>query len=401
MDSPIDASTARQSAIGSIHDSIHTHARDVACQQPHARAMPTRLAVRSRLHASRSTHRASLSQSGRVGKASGMRRPVLSVPPTVPRVLLLALSLLGWGLALLVIIITVRATIEARGEPVTMGTDVYTYWIAGRHLLEGESLYRAVSIIGLDAYRYPPPFAQAWAPLALLPALLADWVWRILGLLSIRYMAGSWQVTGVWFLFPGTITELSAGNVTFQMAALTVAGLRGRAEGIFPAAIVKFSTAVVVPFLWVRRPEARRGLLVGALIAVAIVATSFLADPGRWSEYVDHLRSQGGFSLSGTAIVYILPSASADFLLRLVIAATIVIAAIRFDSPHLAFVASFLATPTIWAQRTAILIALLTLENDRWLRPHLWPWRPRGRSLETGRAPTGPESPGVETVGAP
>ena len=67
----------------------------------------------------------------------------------------------------------------------------------------------------------------------MLPEVLTDWGWRALGLLSIRYMAGSWLVTGLWWLFPGSIIEITAGNVTFQIAALTVAGLRGIALGSF------------------------------------------------------------------------------------------------------------------------------------------------------------------------
>jgi hypothetical protein len=84
-----------------------------------------------------------------------------------------------------------------------------------------------------------------------------------------------------------------------------------------------------------------------------------------------------------------------------VIAGALVIAAVRFDSPRLAFVASFLAMPTIWLQRSAILFALLTLENDRWLRPYLWPW---ARGTVSGRdpgSPPRPASPAADTAIAP
>ncbi len=151
----------------------------------------------------------------------------------------------------------------------------------------------------LGGYLYPPPFAQAWVPLSFLPEVVVDWGWRILGVLSVRYMAGSWQVAGLWWLFPGTIVEITAGNVTFQVAALTVAGLRGRAEGILPAAVVKFSTLAVVPFLWLRRPETRRGLLVGGVAAAAIVVVSVLLAPDLWRDWVASIGGQGGFSLRG------------------------------------------------------------------------------------------------------
>ena len=48
-----------------------------------------------------------------------------------------------------------------------------------------------------------------------------------------------------------------------------MAGLRGHGATIFPAALIKFSAIAVAPFLWFRRRETRRGLLVGAAIAGA------------------------------------------------------------------------------------------------------------------------------------
>jgi hypothetical protein len=211
----------------------------------------------------------------------------------------------------------------------------------------------------------------------MLPPLVADWAWRVLGILCIRYMARSWLMTGVWLLFPGALIELTAGNVTFQLAALTVAGLRGRAEGILPAALVKVDTLAVVPFLWFRRPAARKGLLVGGAIAVLMVGASVILGPELWRDYAGTLGSQAGLSLQSTDIVHILPSTGTDFVLRLAIATIIIVASIRFDSPHLAFIAMFIAAPTIWAQRSVVLLALLTLEGDGWLKPYLWPWRAR------------------------
>jgi hypothetical protein len=323
-----------------------------------------------------------------------MRPPAVSIQWLVPRVFLLLLSIIGWGLFLRMVVVNVAATVSLSGEAVSgLGIDTYAYWLAGSHLLDGAPLYEARALDELGAYFYAPPFAQAWMPLSLLPQVVVEWGWRILGLLSIRYMAGSWLVSGLWMLFPGTIVELTAGNVTFQVAALTVAGLRGRAEGIFPAALVKLSSVAVVPFLWLRRPAARRGLLVGSAITAVVVAVSVVADAGLWRDYLDTLRGQADLSFEGTSILHILPTPAADYLLRVAVAAVIVIASVRFDSPHLAYLAAFLATPTLWEQRLAVLSALLTLENDRWLRPYLWPWRRVGVPAEQAATPTLARSP--------
>ena len=72
--------------------------------------------------------------------------------------------------------------------------------------------------------------------------------------------------------------------------------------------------------------------------------------------------------------MHVLPTPAADFLLRVVVAAVVVVASVRLDSPHLAYVAAFLITPTLWVQRFSVLFALLTLQNDDWLKPYRWPW---------------------------
>ena len=265
-----------------------------------------------------------------------------------------------------------------------MGRDTYAYWLAGANIAAGEPLYWAEVINDFGAYLYPPPFAQAWVPMSYLPEVVADWGWRLLGVLSVRYMAGSWQVAGLWWLYPGTIIEITAGNVTLQIAALTVAGLRGRAEGIFPATIVKFSAAAVVPFLWLRRPETRHGLVIGGVVAAAVVAVSFVVGPGLWHEYVDDLGGQSAMSMVNPSIIHVLPTPGADFLLRVGIASVIVIASVRYDSPHLAFAAAVLLTPVIWVQKLCVLLALLTLEGGAWLKPYLW--RARGEEIAAPRA---------------
>ena len=304
-----------------------------------------------------------------------MTRRLAALPPWLPRWTLLILSLVGWGLFGRALLINVLGSITLVDEEIGgLGRDTYAYWLAGTHIVEGEPLYGIETIDELGAYLYPPPFAQLWVPLSFLPGLLVDWGWRILGILSIRYMAGSWQIAGLWWLYPGTIIEITAGNVTFQMAALTVAGLRGRAEGIFPAAIVKFSAVAVVPFIWLRRPQARRGLVVGGVIAAGAVGLSVLLGPDLWREYLGDLGGQGSLSMDHPSIIHILPTPAVDFLLRIAIAAAIVVASVRYDSPHLAYVAAFLITPVIWVQKLCALLALLTLENDDWLKPYRWPW---------------------------
>lgn len=299
------------------------------------------------------------------------RRPRL--PSRLPSLVLLGLSIVGWGLALRGLLLAADASISLLGQPLGgLGYDTHAYWLAGEGLRLGQSIYWATGIEQLGAYFYPPPLAQAWAPLSLLDPVIGEWAWRIVGLLSIRYMAGTWLVSGLWMLYPGTIVELLAGNVTLPLAALTVAAIRGRAEGIGPAALVKLNPLVVVPFIWFCRPAARRGLVVGGLIAVALLATSVLLSPSAWSEYLGALGSQAGLELSGTLTIHLLPTSGADFTLRLLLVALLVAGSVWWRSAHVAYLASVLAMPTLWFQHLSALFALLTLEEgsrlDRFAR---------------------------------
>jgi hypothetical protein len=268
----------------------------------------------------------------------------------------------GWGVALAATVLLVASASHGIGE------DSHAYWLAGARWRSGDPMYLASDLSELGAYRYVPAFAQAWAPLSLIPEVAIAWGWRFLGLLSIRYMAGSWLVAGIWMLVPGTLTELGAGNVTFQVSALTVAGLRGRAEGVIPAMVVKFSSCLVIPYIWACRPAARKRLLFGAAATAAVVGVSLLIDVRAWSQFWSSLLEQASFSFEGTPIIHILPAPGADYGLRLLLAAGLALAAVTRGSPHLAFIASVVATPILWPQRLSVLMALPTLQGDAWVR---------------------------------
>ncbi|MDQ3937895.1 MAG: DUF2029 domain-containing protein, partial [Chloroflexota bacterium] len=185
---------------------------------------------------------------------------------------LLVGSALGYAIGLAGLIILVRLN----GG---LGYDSYAYWLAGRNVLEGQPLYWLHDEGALGAYRYPPLFAQLWAPFALLPALVFSWAWRIVCLLSLRYLAGSWRNVGLWLLVPFTLTELSIANVTFPVAAMTVMALNGRGWMASWAGAVKFGPLLLLPYLWFARPSMRRSLVLGVIMVGASCAVSFTLAP--------------------------------------------------------------------------------------------------------------------------
>ncbi len=83
-------------------------------------------------------------------------------------------------LALPLLVASLGAVLASAGA--TLGYDFQAYVQAARRLLDGAPLYdRSVDLAGGFAiYLYPPPFALAFVPFALLPEMVGTWVWTAL-----------------------------------------------------------------------------------------------------------------------------------------------------------------------------------------------------------------------------
>jgi hypothetical protein len=245
-----------------------------------------------------------------------------------------------------------------------MAYDAYAYWLAGRNVLEGVPLYweSAVSPDVLGAYRYPPLFAQLWAPLTVLPPLVFSWVWRIGCLLCLRWLAGSWRNVGLWCLVPFTLTELSIANVTFPMAVMSVMALRGRGWMAAWAGALKVGPLMLMPYLWFARPETRRSLLIGTAGVAVTFGISFLLTPESWFLYVRSLTAFSGSDMAAFGVISLVPNGFADVALRLALGLVLVAIAIRRGSDRLAFTASIVAVPVLAIWRLVPLLVLPRLD---------------------------------------
>ena len=242
-----------------------------------------------------------------------------------------------------------------------LGYDTPSYWFAGRHVLEGAPLYQADPYSTLALYTYPPVFAQLFVPAALLPELLVAWLWRVSGVLCLRYLVGSWRATVVACAFIPVLTELSISNVTLQIAACLVFALRDkRGAYLLPwAAALKFGPALLVPYLWFRKPETRRPLVVGTLVFAGACLASIVLAPQAWSDYVDMLRFQNMTELSGSQVIHLIPSGGGiDFIARFAIAAVVALFAAYSGRGWLAYAAASITCPVLAISRFAPLVAL-------------------------------------------
>ena len=282
------------------------------------------------------------------------------------RLLLTLASAIGYGVGVAAVVIVVTT-------PSDRVLDSTAYWLAGRNVLEGRPLYGAIEIDALGAYFYPPLFAQLWAPFSLLPEPLFAWLWRGLSFACLAWLAGGVRTAGLWLLLPITLHELANPNVTLPVAAATFAALRGRGWLLPLAGMLKFGPLLIVPYLWLVRPEVRRQLVLAGLATLGVAAASLALSPQVWAEYASHLGGQSAVPSTGNGLISLAPTAAADFALRLALAAGLVVAAVATRSDRLAFVAATIATPTLWLTRLLPLLAL--------------PRLPRGRAVLAARGP--------------
>ena len=268
-----------------------------------------------------------------------------------------------------------------------LGYDTPSYWLAGQHVLQGSRLYQADPYSTLALYTYPPIFAQLFAPIALLPELVVAWISRTCAVLALRYITGSWKATVIACAFLPVLIELSIANVTLELAACILFAMRDkRGSYLLPwAAMIKFGPALIVPYLWFRKPETRRPLVVGTLVFLAACLVSVVAAPRDWADYVDMLRFQNVTDLSGQGVIHLIPSGGGiDFVVRFGLAAAVALLAAVANRGWLAYAAAAITCPVMAWSRFAPLVGL---------------WRFR-REAERGTASAATEQSGGRRPGA-
>jgi len=313
--------------------------------------------------------------------------------------------------AIVVFVATTLAILASAGDK--LGYDYQAYVQAAQRLLDGQPLYdTGVDLAGGFAiFLYPPPFAVAFVPFALLGSA-GVWVWT--GLLiacvvgAIALMPVSATLRWVLLLLAGldwpVLYSLKLGQVGPILLLLFVAGWRwldrpeplGATIGL--GGLVKLQPLLLVG--WAALVGAWRAAAVAVgVVAVACLVTLPLVGTTAWTDYVTLLRSvsepvrtphnftlgailyQAGLSAeaataiqwAGVAITLVLLIVGAR---RLALAAGFVVAvtATQLVSPllwdHYAVV---LLLPTAWllanGARWAIAIPLATSLPLLWLVP--------------------------------
>jgi hypothetical protein len=267
----------------------------------------------------------------------------------------------------------------------TWGYDYQAYAHAAQRLLDRQPLYDPnVDLAGGFAiYLYPPPFALAFVPFALLgdPAGLWAWTALLIGCMiaAIALMPVSVQLRWVMLLLAGldwpVVYSLKLGQVGPILLLLFVLGWRWLDQPIRLGATIAIGTLIKIqPALlgvWALLTGRPRAAAVAAVGVVAVVLVTLpVVGLGAWSDYVTILRSVSQpittpHNFTPGAILYQagLDAGTASVIQWLAVAATLVVAVVAARrlsaaaSFMVAVVATQLISPLLWDHYAVILLA--------------------------------------------
>lgn len=221
--------------------------------------------------------------------------------------------------------------------------DAHAYWAAPLN-----DLYGAARAGGADAYLYAPAFAQALASFKALPWPVFAGLWLLFMALCLVAIVGVWALL-VAFI-PPVLIELQAGNIHLPLALAIGLGLRYPSTWAF---VLLTKPTLGIGLLWfiVRREWRHLAIALGTTALIA--AVSFVVAPGAWVEWIDALIVNAGHPISPdySGVIHI------PLLLRLPVAAVIVVWGARTDRPWTVAVATTLALPILWINGLAVLLA--------------------------------------------
>lgn len=297
-------------------------------------------------------------------------------------------------LAIVVLVLTVSATIWSAGS--TLGYDFHAYEGAARRLLDGQRLYDpAVDVAGGFAiYLYPPPFALAIVPLALIGGQAAVGIWT--ALMVLAFVAGvallpvarttRWLVLLLGALDWPVVYSIKLGQVGPILLLLFAIGWRwlerpGRLGAVIGlGTIVKVQPGLLLGWAGLTGRWRAIGFAAGVLVAAALLAT-VVAGTQPWFDYpsllgrvaspltTPHNFTPGAIAFqagASTDVASLVQAASIVLALVAVVVATRVSSA---EASYLvAVVASQLLSPLLWDHYAMLLLLPVAwlLERRQW-----------------------------------
>lgn len=224
------------------------------------------------------------------------------------------------------------------------GGDALIWDRVGDAMRAGTDIYLRTPTLS-DTFWYAPPWAVAFAAVSWLPVQVMASGIIVLEVLSLRYIAGSWQRVGYFCWLPLVAFELPSSQFNLIMAAAIAAAIRGEPRGAVVMAAAKLSPILAV--------DPRQWRLV-VPVAVVLVAVT-LPWLHLWPAWVAHLASSYGADLAPAATIDV------PFLPRLAVAGVLLLV----RRPWARGLAAIVATPSIYWVSLVMLVALVPLRSPQ------------------------------------
>jgi Glycosyltransferase family 87 len=239
-----------------------------------------------------------------------------------------------------------------------------------------DDLYGSARAGSAGAYLYAPPFAQLLAPFKALPWAVFAGLWLLLLAMCLVALGGPWAI--LIALIPPVLIELQAGNIHLLLALAIGLGLRYPTSWAF---VLLTKPTLGIGLLWFLVRREWRPLAI-ALASTAIVgAVSFVVAPAAWAEWAQVLLANARHPISSdySGVIHI------PLLIRLPIAALVVIWGARSDRSWTIALATMLALPILWVNGLAVLLAAPMLIGTEQIRTRIEVLRSGGgRYLRAG-----------------
>jgi hypothetical protein len=223
----------------------------------------------------------------------------------------------------------------------SFGYDAYSYWSVDLNDLYGRAMQ---SNFAIGAFRYTPPIAYLFAPLALMPWWLFVWLWTALSVAIVAWLSGRWTL--VILALPPVALELYHGNVHLLIAAAIALGFRFPWTWSF-VILTKITPGVGLLWFAVRREWRSFAIALGATVVVCLVTLAIA--PDYWADFLRSIVSNVGepqyFSIPPPAPI------------RIPLAALLVIWGARTDRPWTVPIAAMLGLPILWPHGLTVALA--------------------------------------------
>lgn len=278
----------------------------------------------------------------------------------------------------------------------TLGYDYQAYVGAARRLLDGRPLYdTAVDVAGPFAiYLYPPPFAVAFIPFALLPATLGIWTWTLLSIAmvvtAIAVLPVRAEVRWALLFLAGidwpVVYAIKLGQVGPLLLLVFALGWRWLASPVALGASAAVGTLIKLQpallFAWALLTRQIRVIDAGLRVLVIVVLVTLpIVGSGAWADYLvvirrvtDPIATPNNYTAGAIAYRFGMDAglATAVQLVAMMAALILWVLAVRRGSLGVGFlatvVASQLLSPLLWDHYALLLLLPVAwlLQSGRW-----------------------------------